>query len=256
MALPRGLCSIGSDSEERMNQWCDDLIGTLPLHQAPQRLLERVVLAAQEMGFEYCAVGVRLPYPLSNPRVELFNNYPKTWQAEYAAQRYLARDPSVAHGSRNSSLCVWDDRLFAGEPEMWSGARSAGLCHGWFKSSLETCGAASMLTLARSSEPITAAELAANAQKMAWLATATHVAYVKALMPQQLREPQCQLTSREVEILRWTGDGKSSSEIADILTISDNTVNFHIKNAIKKLGTNNKTAAAVRAALSGLLNHA
>ena len=56
-------------------------------------------------------------------------------------------------------------------------------------------------------------------------------------------------------MLRWTGDGKTSSDIADILTISDNTVNFHIKNAIKKMGANNKTAAAVKAALSGLLNH-
>ena len=238
-----------------MNQWCHELIGSLPLHQAPQRLLERVVLVAQDLGFEFCAIGVRLPYPLSSPRVELVSNYPKQWQAHYASEQYWARDPSVAYASRNSSLRLWDDQLFSGEQEMWSGARSAGLRHGWFMSSLETSGAGSMLTLARSSEPITATELAANAQKMSWLATATHFAYVKALLPQQLREPQYQLTSREIEVLRWTGDGKTSSDIADILTISDNTVNFHIKNAIKKMGANNKTAAAVKAALSGLLNH-
>ena len=112
-----------------MNQWCHELIGSLPLHQAPQRLLERVVLVAQDLGFEFCAIGVRLPYPLSSPRVELVSNYPKQWQAHYASEQYLARDPSVAYASRNSSLRLWDDQLFSGEQEMWSGARSAGLRH-------------------------------------------------------------------------------------------------------------------------------
>lgn len=238
-----------------MNQWCHDLIGTLPANAAPHRLLDRVVQAARELGFEYCAIGMRLAYPLTRPRVELANNYPKAWQSEYASQRYLERDPSVAIAARDCTLRLWDESLFACEPAMWSGAQAAGLRHGWFKSSLETCGAASMLTLARSSEPITAAEVAVNADKMSWLTTATHFACAKAMMPERLREPQSQLTSREIEILRWTGDGKSSREIADILTISDNTVNFHIKNAVKKLGTRNKTAAAVRAALTGLLNH-
>ncbi|MDF0522996.1 helix-turn-helix transcriptional regulator [Bradyrhizobium yuanmingense] len=34
--------------------------------------------------------------------------------------------------------------------------------------------------------------------------------------------------------------GKSSWEIAKILNISENTVNFHLKNAIRKLGTTNR----------------
>ena len=36
--------------------------------------------------------------------------------------------------------------------------------------------------------------------------------------------------------------------------ISENTINFHMKNAITKLGAANKTAAVVRAAMRGLLN--
>ena len=61
------------------------------------------------------------------------------------------------------------------------------------------------------------------------------------------------LTTRETEILRWTADGKTAGQISDILTISDNTVNFHIKNAMAKLQTSNKTSAAVRAAMMGIL---
>lgn len=235
------------------NSMCYDLISALPRESCPQRMFERLVLASRSLGFEYCALGVRLPYPLSSARIEIFNNYPDAWRSRYASQGYLARDPSVAHGRQCSAARIWDDQLFAAEPAIWDEARASGLQHGWFKSSVETSGAGSMLTLARSAEPLTDTELRANGEKMAWLTHAAHLAFTKALMPQELREPQCQLTSREIEVLRWTADGKSSSEIADILTISDNTVNFHIKNAIKKLRTNNKTAATVRAAVLGLL---
>lgn len=63
-----------------------------------------------------------------------------------------------------------------------------------------------------------------------------------------------ELTNREMEVLRWTALGKTSDEIARILGISINTVNFHLKNAISKLRTVNKTAAVYRATILGLLN--
>ena len=62
------------------------------------------------------------------------------------------------------------------------------------------------------------------------------------------------VTDREIEVLKWTGDGKTSRDISEILIISVDTVNFHVKNAILKLKTANKTAAVVRAAMLGLLN--
>jgi len=62
------------------------------------------------------------------------------------------------------------------------------------------------------------------------------------------------LTKREVEILRWTAQGKSSEEIANLLHLSFNTINYHIKKSIAKLDAPNKTAAAVKAAVLGLLN--
>jgi len=62
------------------------------------------------------------------------------------------------------------------------------------------------------------------------------------------------LTAREVEVLKWTADGKTSGEVSEILCVSENTVNFHVKNAVAKLRTANKTAAVVKAAMLGLLN--
>ncbi len=63
------------------------------------------------------------------------------------------------------------------------------------------------------------------------------------------------LTERETEVLRWAGDGKTTGEISSILAISDNTVNYDIKNAMAKLHAANKTAAVVIALTRGLLTY-
>jgi LuxR family quorum-sensing system transcriptional regulator CciR len=62
------------------------------------------------------------------------------------------------------------------------------------------------------------------------------------------------LSSREKTCLSWTAHGKSSWEIAKILKISENTVNFHIKKALSKLGTNSRTSAVVKAIQLGIID--
>jgi LuxR family transcriptional regulator len=57
-----------------------------------------------------------------------------------------------------------------------------------------------------------------------------------------------------VEVLRWTGDGKTSDEIAAILCISKPTVDFHLRNAMARLGAATKSSAAAFASRLGLLN--
>ncbi len=46
--------------------------------------------------------------------------------------------------------------------------------------------------------------------------------------------PEMNFSKREKEILKWTAEGKTSAEIAMILSISENTVNFHQKNIQKR----------------------
>lgn len=65
--------------------------------------------------------------------------------------------------------------------------------------------------------------------------------------------PEMRFSKREKEILKWTAEGKTSSEIAIILSISENTVNFHQKNMQKKFNAPNKTQIACYAAATGLI---
>ena len=60
-------------------------------------------------------------------------------------------------------------------------------------------------------------------------------------------------SERELEILKWTAEGKTSAEISLILAISEHTVNFHQKNMQKRFNVSNKTQIACYAAATGLI---
>ncbi|WP_292255492.1 LuxR C-terminal-related transcriptional regulator, partial [Mesorhizobium sp.] len=61
------------------------------------------------------------------------------------------------------------------------------------------------------------------------------------------------LTPREKECILWTARGKSSWETGIIMHISSNTVNFHVKNAMRKLNAANRTVAAMKAVSFGII---
>lgn len=51
------------------------------------------------------------------------------------------------------------------------------------------------------------------------------------------------LSPRELEVLKWIGEGYASKEIAGLLSISVNTVNRHRQNILEKLKVKNSTQA-------------
>ncbi len=116
-----------------------------------------------------------------------------------------------------------------------------------------TSGVGGMLTLARAGETVTTCEWQAKACHIMWLVQAVHLCMVRVVTPKLMPEIAVQLSRREIEVLRWTGEGKTSGEIANILNITERTVNFHIGKAMAKLDAVNKTAAVLRAAMIGLL---
>lgn len=60
-------------------------------------------------------------------------------------------------------------------------------------------------------------------------------------------EKEVVLSERERQCLRWVEKGKSSWSIGVILKVSENTVNFHIKNAMRKLKTSTRTQCVLEA---------
>jgi len=62
------------------------------------------------------------------------------------------------------------------------------------------------------------------------------------------------LSSRETEVLKWVKDGKSTWEISVILSISNNTVKFHLKNIMQKLQAVTRTQAVASALQFGIIH--
>jgi DNA-binding NarL/FixJ family response regulator len=61
------------------------------------------------------------------------------------------------------------------------------------------------------------------------------------------------LTPRELEVLELIRDGNKNKQIADRLSITETTVNFHIKNIVDKLQAKDRTHAVTLALRRGLL---
>lgn len=61
------------------------------------------------------------------------------------------------------------------------------------------------------------------------------------------------LSQRELDVIRWIGEGKSNTVIAEILGISKNSVDSYVKRIFAKLDVSDRTAAAVRAVSLGLI---
>jgi len=70
---------------------------------------------------------------------------------------------------------------------------------------------------------------------------------------QQRKEFLDQLTPRETECLLWTSRGKTAWEISRILHVSEHTVEFHLRNCMRKLKTASKHHAVVKAIVCGLI---
>ena len=61
------------------------------------------------------------------------------------------------------------------------------------------------------------------------------------------------LTGREVEILQWIAEGRTSREIGEQLYISENTVKNHVRNILDKLGMQSRHEAVRYAEHAGLI---
>jgi DNA-binding NarL/FixJ family response regulator len=60
------------------------------------------------------------------------------------------------------------------------------------------------------------------------------------------------LTPQEMRLLQFLADGLTNKAIAQAMSLSENTVKYHIKNILQKLGAQNRTEAAAYAVHSGL----
>ena len=69
----------------------------------------------------------------------------------------------------------------------------------------------------------------------------------------RMRAPQASLSSREIEVLELVASGRSNTEVAGDLFVSETTVKSHLAHIFTKLGVSSRTAAVSAARTRGIL---
>ncbi|MFQ6573911.1 autoinducer binding domain-containing protein [Pseudomonas sp. UM16] len=200
----------------------------------------------KDLGFDFCSF---LSWNSLHPHPVLLSTCPAAWVERYTARNYAECDPRVGACRRSLLPVCWTDALFADTPQLWQEAQAHGLRCGVSQGSHST-GVFSVFSVARGEPTLCTHELYEKAGDIQLLGTFLHIHQAQDARQQTL---ELHLSAREIEVLQWTSHGKCAEDVAKILGLSCSTVNFHLRNAMTKLGVHNKVAAVARAVKLGLI---
>ncbi|WP_418295085.1 autoinducer binding domain-containing protein [Microbulbifer sp. SA54] len=205
--------------------------------------------AVNAIGFDFFLIGVEGKAGSGDPRYRVHTNYPRSCVERYKHQGWEKLDPVVGHCRQSLVPLIWHRAHFPGQAsQLYEESVSHGIASG-VATALHSAvhNRAMMITVANGA--------GFDERLESWL---TETLPTIHLMTSYAYEAICRieesafecavkLTRREGECLHWAAAGKSSWEISRILSCSEATVNFHVRNIIHKLGVSNRRQAVARA---------
>ncbi len=182
-------------------------------------------------------------------------NYPDDWANYYYAEKFDEIDPVTKYAFVAPRAFMWDDlsdRAVLSEREALclELGREAGLNNGVCVPLHGPMGRHSNMSLASS---IPNAEIQQHLDLLALMAMQFQIAYGRLVEETIADRQQVSLTNREREVIGWCYRGKSSWVIGELLKISEDSVNFHIKNAMRKLNCSSRMMCVLKAIRLGLI---
>jgi DNA-binding CsgD family transcriptional regulator len=179
-------------------------------------------------------------------------NTPAEFLAAQVDPENAKRDPVHLHVMGNAAPLVYDQRLYvkAGAGDLWEMQAPFGYRTGLAVSVHMPGYRRFLLGVDRQdalpSDPIKLNRMIADLQLLA-----VHAQDAAARLLVRGERPK--LPARQLEILRLTMEGKSAWVVGTLLGISENTVNYHMKQLFKQLDVSTKQAAVLKAMELGLL---
>lgn len=206
----------------------------------------------ERLEYDFFSLCVRHPVPFTRPKISLYTTYPDAWMTHYKAANYMAVDPVLKPRNFRLGHLRWNDGLFSDAEELWHAAQDHGLRTGATQCLMLPNHAHSFFSVSRKQANVIGPYGDEIELRLQMLLELSSLALLRVedemVMPREMK-----FSKRELEILQWTAEGKTSAEISMILSISENTVNFHQKNMQKKFDAPNKTQIACYAAAIGLI---
>lgn len=183
----------------------------------------------------------------------IITNWPADLLTEFDQVALLAGSPVLAHLRRSSIPLRFDIDDVALQRDPKSGETSRALFtrfrmnRGAYFPVHDAAGARGAISFIGDREPFDTQEMI----ELAYLAA--HIFNRLAEIREMDSRSSDMLTERELDCLNWTAAGKTSVEIAEILTLSEHTINHYLNRATKKLDAVNRTQAVAKALRLGLI---
>lgn len=195
-----------------------------------------------------------LPRPLATH----FSSYPQDWVSHYVDAGLFFRDPVVRHASDAVTPFAWYD-LQTGdqsdpEQQFLNEAAAAGISGGLSVPIRGPHDFALFSVCAGSSQAENVDLIAHTKPYMTILGLAVHERARKLYQPKALSGAGVKaLSPRQREVMQWIACGKSAWDISMIIGISESRVRKAAADAFQKLNCHDRTHAAIRAVLLGLI---
>jgi DNA-binding CsgD family transcriptional regulator len=241
-----------------MIQWLGDVIEEIQSCKDLTAINSVLIKLKEHLGFSNICYVLKCSENFTQSGIIFTGDYPSDWADRYCGQGFVNIDPVAIHCFSSQLPYHWkhfNENVKGKVRDFFGEASEYKLCDGLSIGAHHFDGKASLISL--SSE----ADLIRNSAQQL-----EATIYVNALEPiiyervRQLYEESnhsginVQLTKREKTCLLWVAEGKTANNIAAILTISEATVVFHLKNCIKKLNVLNRNQAIGKAIMLGLIS--
>jgi DNA-binding CsgD family transcriptional regulator len=215
-----------------------------------------VIRFAQHLGFDTVSAMVAVDHVGADPEFVAVHNTPLAFQQTYDDVTVGRRDPVSRHCKRNSVPIIWGQKTYLDNDaiELWEHQAHFGYRNGIAMALHLPEGRHFLIGVDRDQElPNNGSELTRIVADLQLFAVHAQDTALRVLVSENARPELPALTPRELEVLRWTMDGKVTSEISLLLGIGDRTTVFHLQNAMLKLNCNSKHLAVVKAMRLGLI---
>jgi DNA-binding CsgD family transcriptional regulator len=216
-----------------------------------------VVRFAQQLGFDRVAALVVVDRPGSSPEFASVHNAPMAFEQTIQDSELSRRDPVLRHCKRNSMPIIWtqDTYLSGGAIDLWDVQAQFGYRNGIAMALHLPDGKHFTIGVERDQDlPQDASELTRVVADLQLFAVHAQDTAMRIFVSEP-NQPECPaLSPRELEVLRWTMDGKTAKAIGSLLNITERTAVQHLQNAMAKLNVNSKHLAVLKALRLGLIH--
>jgi DNA-binding CsgD family transcriptional regulator len=215
-----------------------------------------LVRFTKQLGFEYVAAMTVIDHFLGEPEFLTIDNTPTGYLDSYVERDKNKRDPVMQHCKHKSVPIIWDQSTYV-KAELggqWEHQARFGYRVGITLALHLPEGRHFVLGVDRDQHlPKDPAEVTRIVAALQLFAVHAQEAASRLLVPTSGNPDVPPLTPRELETLRWTMEGKTAWEVANVLGISERTAVLHANNAMHKLGCVNKHQAVLKALRLGLI---